>query len=89
MLSNDTIEATDLYVMVFSDDELKCEVNSNHSECTCSETATHRISFLCSEEPALICQNLANTVVRWMKDPNNECEDCPRLLSKCWKVVAI
>lgn len=87
MLSNDTIEATDLYAMVFSED-CKCESKhqGSYPPCTGSVVAK-KVSCI---YPAGF--NICRSSFEWNKGLIARgvfCADCGRLARDCWKVVAI
>jgi hypothetical protein len=82
-----TNEALDL--IVFADDEATCEPQDYHLGITCSVQATHRLTFACDPDSMLVCAHLAGLIMGWRLDPENDCEDCDRLLSECWKVIPV
>lgn len=80
---NDTIEATDLYAMVFSED---CKCSSPHKGVImpeCSIEVTHyRIACKAS---GFVCANIAGLMDQF----GGTCMHCDRFIQDCWKVVAI
>lgn len=85
---NDTIEATDLYAMVFSDD-CKCESKTHLSgKVTCSGAVTS--AFLANCGPTLmVCDNMTRAVNDVIERDSGFCKDCGDRVRDCWKVVAI
>lgn len=81
----DTVTSSDLYAMVFSDDELKCNA-CEHYDKPCSNHVTHRVTSCQPEE--LVCFNATQAYLAGMAD-NWACEDCNEDAADCWKVVAI
>lgn len=83
---NDTIEATDLYAMVFSED---CKCTSPHNlewNSECSFEVTHYRANCVYR--GLICGNAASQMLEWLSVPGR-CASCGSQIQDCWKVVAI
>lgn len=81
---NDTIEATDLYAMVFSDDELRCispHIGVKMPECSVEVTHYRRAC----KSSGFVCANIAAVV----NLSRGICMYCGRFIQDCWKVVAI
>lgn len=84
---NDTIEATDLYAMVFSED-CKCESPThNGGRVSCSGNVAALL--LSCQEPVKVCTNMANEARRLIFSDMTTCSECDEIVSDCWKVVAI
>lgn len=82
---NDTIEATDLYAMVFSDDEIKCEGKHRYAP-VCSVEVTHLLVGCTRIER--VCELTAKDTLERM-NRGAGCVGCHRPARQCWKVVAI